>query len=158
VTQIGVTGHQRLPAEAIDYAVRGIRNILATAQAPLVGMSSLAAGADQLFATELIAAGGQLHVVVPAAGYESTFSGEDTARYRDLLGCASDITNLPYDEPDEEAYDAAGLWIAERCDLLIAVWDGEPARGLGGTANAVAHAMRLGRTVQILWPKGVRRD
>jgi hypothetical protein len=158
VTQIGVTGHQQLPAEAINFAVRGIQRIFAAAQAPLTGLSSLAAGADQLFATELIAAGGQLHVVVPASGYENTFSDEDAARYCDLLGRASNITHLPYDEPSEEAYDAAGLWIVERCDLLIAVWDGEPARGLGGTADAVAHANRLGRTVHILWPEGVRRE
>ena len=25
-----------------------------------------------------------------------------------------------------------GEWIAEDCDLLVAVWDGEKARGLGG--------------------------
>ncbi|GCB53633.1 hypothetical protein rerp_00410 [Rhodococcus erythropolis] len=158
MTNIGVTGHQLIPAEAIDFAVHGIRNLLTTASPPLIGISSLAAGADQIFANELIAAGGKLHVVVPAAGYESTFSVEDKEHYRDLLASAADVTHLPFTEPDEQAYDAAGLWIAERCDLLIAVWDGEPARGLGGTADAVAHAERLGRTIRILWPEGVRRQ
>ena len=55
--------------------------------------------------------------------------------YRRLLAAASDTTHLSYSTPDEEAYDAAEKWVAEHCDVLIAVWDGREARGLGGTAD-----------------------
>lgn len=158
MTNIGITGHQLMPEVAVDYAVRGIRDLLARTEPPLVGISSLAAGADQLFAEELLAAGGELHVVVPAADYESTFSVEGKEHYRGFLAAASEVTRLPFTEADEPAYEAAGLWMVERCELLIAVWDGRPARGLGGTADAVAHAERLGRTVHVLWPAGVRRQ
>ncbi|MBW0286104.1 hypothetical protein ATN38_04735 [Rhodococcus sp. FH8] len=158
MTRIGITGHQQMPEVAIDYAVSGIRDVLARAERPLVGVSSLASGADQLFARELVAAGGQLHVVVPAADYETTFSDEDAGHYRRFLAQASEVTHLEFEHSDEPAYNAAGLWVAEQCELLIAVWDGLPARGLGGTADAVAHAERLGRTVCILWPQGVRRQ
>ena len=34
-------------------------------------------------------------------------------------------------------YALAGAYIAERADLLIAVWDGREARGIGGTADVV---------------------
>ncbi len=33
-----------------------------------------------------------------------------------------------------------GLVVVERCDLLLAIWDGHPAHGLGGTADIVAYA------------------
>jgi hypothetical protein len=42
-------------------------------------------------------------------------------------------------------------------DQLIAVWDGGPARGLGGTAEIVQLARRHGLTVHVLWPEGARR-
>jgi hypothetical protein len=157
-TRIGVAGHQNLPAAALDYIKNGIRTVLATQARPLIGLSSLAAGADQLFAVELMAAGGLLHAVVPCHGYEDTFSDRDQVVYRRLLGAATDTTYLSYFKPDDNAYEAAGKWIAEHCDLLVAVWDGENARGLGGTADAVAHARRLGRDVRIVWPTGTARD
>ena len=43
-------------------------------------------------------------------------------------------------------------------DLLVAVWDGLPARGFGGTADAVAYAERTGVPCTIIWPPGATRD
>lgn len=42
-------------------------------------------------------------------------------------------------------------------DELLAVWDGRPAWGFGGTADVVAYAERTGTPVRILWPEGARR-
>ncbi|MFD4786250.1 hypothetical protein ACFWN1_04065 [Streptomyces sp. NPDC058459] len=142
---------------AIPYVAQNIREILAETAAPLVGYGSLAEGADQLFAQELLAAGGELHAVIPANGYEATFSSSDKSTYFTLLDMATDVTRLSFESPSEEAYDAAGQWIAKHCEILIAVWDGKPARGLGGTADAVAHARKLGRVVRVVWPSGVQR-
>jgi hypothetical protein len=148
--------HQQLPEVGIAYITAGVRAVLAEV-ADINGYSSLAAGADQLFATEVLAVGGRLHAVIPAAGYSATLEGEPLQRYEELLHAACDITELPFDSPGEPAYDAAGRWIAERCEVLVAVWDGEPARGLGGTADAVARARALGRDVRIIWPEGLTR-
>ncbi len=46
----------------------------------------------------------------------------------------------------------------DRADELWAVWDGEPARGPGGTADVVAHARGRGVPVRVVWPPGARRD
>lgn len=154
---IGVSGHQRLPTGARDYAERKILALLAHQLARVIGLSSLAEGADQLFAGALLRSGGTLHAVIPAQGYEDTFEEAARQTYRRLLAAADIVTTLGYDEPCEQAYDTAGRFIVEHCDLLIAVWDGRPARGLGGTADAVAHARRLGRDVTIAWPEGVPR-
>lgn len=43
-------------------------------------------------------------------------------------------------------------------DRLIAVWDGEAARGFGGTADVVAYAGSMGVPVDIVWPDGATRD
>jgi hypothetical protein len=41
-------------------------------------------------------------------------------------------------------------------DILVAVWDGEPGRGLGGTAEIVAEALKDGVTVVGVDPQGRR--
>jgi hypothetical protein len=157
MTRIGVTGHQDLPAAAIDHARIRVEEILGGLKTPLVGYSSLAEGADQLVASEILKAGGELHIVVPCEHYETTFEETVAKEYERLLRSAAVVTQLPYPEPSSEAYDAAGAWIAEQCDVMIAVWDGQPARGRGGTADAVAHARALSKDVHIVWPSGVRR-
>ncbi|APS18551.1 hypothetical protein TK78_05990 [Streptomyces sp. Tue 6075] len=157
MTRIGITGHQGLPAEAVPYVTQRVRGILTKTAPPLIGYGCLAEGADQLFAHELLDAGGELHVVIPAEGYDGTFSDTDKGTYFALLYKATSVTRLPFEAPSEKAYDAAGQWVTKHCETLIAVWDGQPARGLGGTADAVAHARKLGRTVQVVWPDGVHR-
>ncbi len=154
---IGISGHQNLPAAARRQAEDDIRPVLARQHGPFTGMTSLAEGADQLFAELVLKAGGSLHAVIPARGYETTFSGHALDTYHRLLGAATETTRLPFEAPDEAAFHAAGTYIVEHCDLLVAVWDGRPARGLGGTGDAVAHARALGREVLVSWPQGVER-
>jgi len=77
--------------------------------------------------------------------------------FRELRAAAVMITEMDFAEPSEAAYYAASNYIVERCDLLVAVWDGRLAVGLGGTGHAVARANELGRDVMITWPQGVQR-
>lgn len=157
MTTIGVTGHQAMPAVALEHAERELRGLLAD-QPALSAMSSLAAGADQLFARLVLEAGGALHVVIASHGYEQILDPPDLASYRELRAAAAETTVLDFAEPGEPAYHAAGLYIVDHCDLLAAVWDGQPARGLGGTGDIVHYARAVGRPVTIIWPEGVRRD
>lgn len=158
MTVFGVTGHQGIPASAIPYIRQGIRELLEDSPGPIEGYSSLAVGADQLFAEELLQAGGLLHAVIPARNYESTFDDLHRAAYQGLLDQASSVSELPFPQPSEEAYDAAGKWIADHAETVIAIWDGQEARGLGGTGDAVRHAQELGKEIQIIWPAGVDRE
>lgn len=158
VIALGVTGHQSIPAEVRDYTVDAIRNILRRAQSPVYAVTSLAAGADQLVATELVRSGGYLHVIVPSRNYERTFATKkDLASFRSLLEAAHTVTRLDYPEPSEEAFMAAGKSIVDNCEMLIAIWDGKPARGLGGTGDVVRYARNTGKAVSIVWPDEIGR-
>jgi hypothetical protein len=153
---IGLTGHQDLPPAVVRYTREKLRDI--GSQAELVGVCSLAVGADQLFAEAVLASGGALWVVVPSRGYESTFDKQaDLERFRELLGRAEKVEELTFSEPSETAYFAAGRRIVELCDKLVAVWDGKKARGLGGTGDVVAYANQKGKPVEVLWVQGVSR-
>jgi hypothetical protein len=157
VTAIGVTGHQDIPHDAIAHVTASIRNALRAHPVDLVGVCSLAAGADQLFAQAVLDAGGVLHAVIPCECYEETFAARDRSRYRRLLAAVKRVETLAHPEPTEEAFLAAGRRVADLCDVLVAVWDGQPARGVGGTADVVAYAESAGRDIVLVWPPGVRR-
>lgn len=45
---IGVTGHQAIPSEALAFVKKGIADVVSRSGDHLIGVSSLAAGADQL--------------------------------------------------------------------------------------------------------------
>lgn len=143
---IGVTGHQTLPGESSwTWVRRTLASLLAGAPPPWSGISSLAAGADQLFAELALGLGAELHVVVPFAAYESAFANaEERERYLTLLAHARSVEVCAERTTAEESFLAAGQRMVDRADRLIAVWNGAPARGLGGTADIVAYAMQRG--------------
>jgi hypothetical protein len=156
--RIGVTGHQDIPPEALTYVERGVAGVLTRYTGDLVGVSSLAAGADQIFATAILQRGGTLHAIIPCKNYEATFSDpEGRARFSDLLSQASHAEILDHEGPSEDAFFDAGRHVVEKSDLLIAVWDGRPAQGFGGTADIVRYAQEHGRAVEVVWPSGVAR-
>lgn len=148
----GVTGHQE--REGIDWTwVRArIEDELVDDGRSLCGLSALAKGADQVFAEVVLAKGGDLTAIVPMRDYERCF--EDAAAlvgYRRLLAEA-EVVQMPPASDDEAAFLAAGIRVADDCEVLVAVWDGEGARGSGGTADVVAHALQIGRSVVHLQP------
>jgi hypothetical protein len=154
---IGVSGHQDIPASASIYIERSLDAHISSL-ADLVGVCSLAAGGDQLFAESILRRWGALKVVVPCKGYETTFSKKaDLDRYARLLKKANEIITLDYPEPSEEAYFAAGKRVVDMADELIAIWDGKRARGHGGTADVVNYARNGHKQITVIWPEGVER-
>lgn len=156
--RIGLTGHQNIPSQALEYVTRGINEVLDRVKDELVGVSSLAAGADQLFASIVLERGGSLQLVIPCRRYEKTFlHPEDFTNFRTLLERAVSVETLSFEEPSEEAYLAAGCRVVDSSDVLLAIWDGQPARGKGGTGDIVEYARRRGTRLEIVWPKGITR-
>jgi hypothetical protein len=58
-------------------------------------------------------------------------------------------------ETREAAYEAVGRFILDRCDVLLAVWDGKAARGRGGTGEIVALARARG--LPMAWVRAKNR-
>lgn len=156
--KIGVTGHQNIPPQALEYVRRETSKLLAAAGPELVGISSLAAGGDQIFASLVLQRGGRLEVVLPCKQYDKTFpSLKDLRSCEALLERASNVETMDFEEPSEDAYLATGYRVVDLSGLLIALWDGEPAKGKGGTADVVEYARSRATRVEVVWPKGVKR-
>jgi hypothetical protein len=97
--------------------------------------------------------GGELEAVVPFPGYEGMFEDpQDAASFRELRARCTAATNLAPADTKERSYLLAGEYISDHSDLLIAVWNGRPAAGLGGTADVVAYALRRGRKIYQINP------
>jgi len=142
--RVGITGHQRLEdSEGWPWVAGVMREELARVAPPLVGVTSLAVGADQLLAQLILERGGTIHAVLPFANIERSFAPEDVSTYRQLVRQAT-IEVLDTPGTDEDAYLAAGQRVVEMSDLIVAVWNGKPAKGKGGTADVVAYARRRG--------------
>lgn len=157
MTTFGITGHQNIPASGVPEITDRLRQTLR--EHPNCTMAtSLAAGADQLAAALTLEVGGQLHVVVPSANYRDTFESNDLRRFDNLLAAAATVEELPHPAPSEEAFYRAGLRVLELADVLLAVWDGQPAKGHGGTADIVLSAKVAGKTVRVIWPEGLTRQ
>ena len=154
--KIGITGHQQMPESARRFAEVELEQILSSIP-DLEGVSSLAAGADQLFADIVLGLGGQLIAVLPSAGYIDTFDTPGAEHFTYLLEQSSEVVVLDFPSPSEEAFFAAGKEMVDSVDAVCAVWDGEVARGLGGSADVVQYARDQGKEVHVLWPSGVSR-
>jgi len=163
--RVGVTGHRTI--EERELVSRKIREILhdrvwelfdppVQRKEPLTRLaftvlSLLAEGADCLVADEVLkTADSELEAVLPLAreDYLRDFSTPETkAEFRELLNRARKTTVIKEAGPDTEldevrkkAYEGAGRYVVDHCDLLIAIWDGRPARGRGGTAEIIDYA------------------
>lgn len=123
-----------------------------------VAVSALAEGADRIFAEAALASGFRLEVLLPfkSADYEKTFSDAGaTADYRALLGRAHAVTEMPGTLADTKAaYEAAGHAAVAGAGIVVAVWDGQPAAGRGGTPEIVEHAVKRG--VPVVWIDAAR--
>jgi hypothetical protein len=152
--RIGITGHQRLRDPASwQWVEQEMNQFLGAAPRPLVGVSSLAAGADQLFAKLVLQHGGALEAVVPFAAYDTTFVADgDREEFKRLLTLCARSETLEKRGTDEQAYFAAGKRVIDLSDLVVAVWDGGPARGLGGTADAVKYGSQQRKIIVHLNP------
>jgi hypothetical protein len=160
VTRIAVSGHRGLlpdVAALIDKAVRAELAPVA-ADGQLVGLTCLADGADQIFARAVLDLGGQIEVYVPAAKYRDGLPADARPTYDQLLSRAAKVYRLDHHDSTAESHMDASVAMLVRADRLLAVWDGQPARALGGTADVVEHARSRGLPITVIWPEGARRD
>jgi hypothetical protein len=157
--RIGVTGHSNLTPESTEPVLGALRAVLEPhAGDGLHGITCLAAGADQLFALAVRSLGGRYDVILPAPDYrDAVVKPANRADFDALLADASDVRFMPFETSGREAYMAASDALVTRSERLLAVWDGQPSGGHGGTADVVAHARRAGIPVDVIWPAGAQR-
>jgi hypothetical protein len=124
----------------------------------LTVVSSLAEGADRLVAREVLEDESALleaPLPFPRDRYVKELASDPSRRELDeLLSRASVVHAMPVVATVEDAYERAGHYVVDRSDVLLALWDGEPARGKGGTADIVEYARARGTPLVWICAKG----
>lgn len=156
--RVGITGHSNLTAESVPVVADAIGKVLADLGEPVVGVTCLARGADQTFARVVLEADGELHVILPAADYRNRkVTPDNREEFESLLGRATQVRVLPFETSNRTAYMAASEALLGDVKHLVAVWDGQPSDGHGGTGDVVAAARERDVPVTIVWPDGAAR-
>jgi hypothetical protein len=157
---VGVTGHRDLVEEDIPRIKDLVREALRSLKkqyphTPLVLLSPLAEGADQLVAEVALQPDIAAQLVAVLCWPPSLTLGvnllardRDVARFQERLAQASQLVAMPLDDEarrlavsDESAfvarqYEQVGRFIARHSQMLIALWDGS-APPTSGTARVV---------------------
>jgi len=153
---VGFSGHRHLEnPEAVAAAVRtALGQLKATGAAEWIGISSAALGGDLLFVGEARHAGMAWHALLPLApaDFRRDFSDADWAEVEQQLTTAERVQVISNSGSREDAYLDCGIETVNSCDVLLALWDGAPARGKGGTADVVAYAREIGKPIVVIDP------
>jgi len=172
--RLGVTGHRSIRDEpGVANAVRRLLDRIATTltvhgSIPLswTVVSPLARGADRLVARAVLERNdAHLDVLTPFSldEYRKDFEKPaDLAEFEQLFALRRqfqelDVHRRPGEGPGEplrgnardEGYVRVGESVVDTGEILIAIWNGRRAQGLGGTADVVRYAVEHGRVV--LW-------
>jgi hypothetical protein len=172
VVRVGVTGHRPKGLASADLEVlnQRIDSILAcvqnaarsvaakglyNSQPPCFRViSSLAEGADRIVVQRGLQMGYELQSPLPyfREEYENDFPTAGAKReFRELLQQSSSVFEINGSrEHGPYSYLAVGRIVIHHCDCLIAIWDGKPAAGPGGTAEVVEEAGKLNLPVILI--------
>ncbi|MFH8383972.1 hypothetical protein ACH4E7_24015 [Kitasatospora sp. NPDC018058] len=156
--RIGITGHRGLTTEVEGQVRQLLKDALARENPnELTVVSCIADGPDAWLAEIALERGAQLEAVIPADQYRDGLPQWHHATYDRLLESAIAVHRTGHVESDEAAHMVGSEVLVQQIDKLLAVWDGLPARGYGGTADVVAYAQDRGVPVEVLWPQGAHR-
>ena len=155
---VGVTSHRNLAASEIGPLRQRIRDFFAQLRhdfpdLPLVVLSALAEGGDQVVAQEALAIGARLIAPLPlppqsyaddftdAAGraaFANLCARAEVLQLPPLPGASAASTAAP-GEARNRQYAQAGVFVASHSHILLALWDGRESELLGGTAQVVRY-------------------
>jgi hypothetical protein len=156
IVRVGVTGHRSIPDEsAISRVVDKVLDLIRETSSSSDGappvievVSPIAEGADRIVAHAALKdprARLRVPLPFPKEDYGNDFeTAESRADFENLLERAGEVMVLPATPTRNEGYEQVGHYVLDNCDVLIAIWDGEPSRGRGGTAEIIARARERG--------------
>ncbi len=151
---VGFSGHRQLsdPEKAAPAIRAALEMLQREAPGEWIALSSIAIGSDQLFVRESLALGLSWHAILPLprAEFAKDFTPAEWESVEATLERAEEVRVITENGEREDAYLDCGMETINGADVLLAIWDGQPARGKGGTADVVEYAKAIGRPVVVI--------
>lgn len=169
IQRVMVTGHRpnklggwRTPNPVEQWVRATLDTVLLrlAARKPVLAISGMALGADQMFAEAALNLGIPFLAAVPFQGQESVWPPHSQERYLSLMERASEIVYVDQQEgylcpplatPEKVAVrklNNRNTWMVDHSDVAVAVWDGSS----GGTGNCVRYLFEQQRKVLVIDP------
>lgn len=150
---IAGTGHR--PPKLGGYGFEATQHVIRVAEIALDGhrpdvvISGMALGWDQALAEAAIKLNIELHAYIPFLTQSARWPQVSQDRYLELL----DAAKVVKDCSNGGLYSASAMQLrneamVDDCDLVLALWDGQPS---GGTFNCIQYAEKIGRTIDNCW-------
>lgn len=152
-TVIGFTGHRVLDKpDSVAQSIRSVLDGLTDKYGALATVSSAAAGSDTLFLESTAEYQIPSQVILPfdKQRFAKDFTTEQWQRIEPLINSSIERTIVGTVPGDEEAYLESGMLTVDRCDILVAVWNGKTALGKGGTSEVVDYARSICKPLIII--------
>lgn len=147
------TGHRPDKLGGYGKSVKARLEVLAidwiTLHKPTQIISGMALGWDQALAEAALELNIPLIAAVPFEGQEMAWPRESQERYRELLAGAKEVKIVSKDGYAAWKMQRRNEWMVDRCELLLALWDGSS----GGTANCIRYARQQVTPIYNLWDK-----
>lgn len=151
-----VTGHR--PSKIGGYSDESDDRLLAFAiktlgalpeypKTPFKVITGMAQGWDQAIARASFALHIPFIAAIPFPNQEALWPPRARERYRDLMKKASEAHTISQGVYTAEKMDRRNRWMVDRCDKLLALWDGSS----GGTYNCIKYAEDNDVDVIHLW-------
>lgn len=175
--QIGITGHRNINDAQKEIISKKAEYILGIIEKNILRIykreaslylknkppvlriiSPLAEGADRMIVEKALSMqhegvnfSFQCPLPFNADEYEKDFISEESKKqFRKLLNMAETVLELDGSRKrQQEAYLSAGKLVLEQSDILIAMWNGEHPKLIGGTSHIVHEAVKRG--IPVIW-------
>lgn len=148
---IAGTGHR--PQKLLGFGARADSTLCRFTRAWLEALrpdrviSGMALGWDQALATAAVELAIPFVAAVPCEGQEARWPESSQREYQALLGRAAEVVIVSSESFSARSMQARNEWMVDRCDLLLALYDGSPS----GTGNCIRYADGCGRDILNLW-------
>lgn len=148
---VGVTGHR--PDKLGGYSdsarikLEKLAKGVLTELKPTKVITGMALGWDQAIATACVELNIPFIAAIPFRGQETKWPVESQERYHKLLSHAAEVVIVCEGSYAAYKMQLRNQWIVDRCELLVALWDGSGS----GTKNCIDYAVAKGKPIRNVW-------
>jgi len=148
---VGITGHRDIVVtKELKKNIKKLFIDLSNKSEEVVLLSPLADGADRLVADiylEVFKEKAKLSVPMPfdKTRYMEDFDSKSKENFEAYLKIADDVIEVENIQGCN--YKSVGIYVADECDVLLALWDGTFNNKSGGTGDIVNYAKAEGKEI-----------